>query len=178
MKKPYLLMLIIIIAFAETSCNKYEEGPLISFRSKKNRLLGVWKVVEFKKDNEDLTQFYQDTCGCNFEFAYDTSPNSPHSKWQQINILCNENNWNFISSNDDINYFHITQSTWSLFNGEKKLYTQFGVNNDSRYRWGMYPLTVCYQSVSGFDVLRLTNKEFWLLYDDLLNIYTIKFEKI
>jgi len=178
MKKVYFIALIIIIAFAESSCNKYEEGPLISLRTKKNRLYGEWEVVEFMKGNEDLTQFYQDTCDCDIEFVYDISTDSPYTKWQQIRLHCPYNNWNYITPDNDLNYFHIIQTSWSLSKNGEKLFTQFGVNNDSRYRWGMYPLTVCNNSRNFFDILRLTNKELWLRYDDIQNVYTIKFEKI
>lgn len=30
-----------------SSCNKYEEGPILSFRAAKSRIEGKWKVTSF-----------------------------------------------------------------------------------------------------------------------------------
>lgn len=44
--KSKLATLIILLSFAFTSC-KYEEGPFISLRTKKARLVGNWKLGEW-----------------------------------------------------------------------------------------------------------------------------------
>jgi len=179
MKKFYFIVFVIIIAFAKTSCSKYEDGPLISLKSKQNRLLGVWKVVEFIKDNEDLTKFYQDTCGCDLEFAYDTSPDSPNSKWQHVNLLCDINNWNYFPPDEYlINTFYFTQGGWNLSKDRRFIWVNLGHDNDSRYRWGMYPLIICQFFWVPVEILRLTDNDLWVKYEDFENVYTIKFEKI
>jgi hypothetical protein len=178
MKRVYLIIIIIIVVLSGLSCKKYEDGPLISLRSKKARLLGKWKVVELLKDDENLTKFYQDSCGCDFEFVYDISQLNLDYKTYYVKINCLQNGWNFIIPDENLNIFYFTQSNWGFSKDGTEIYFQFGVNNDSRYRWGMYPLTVCNKCLNGFEVFRLTNKELWLRFDDLMNIYKIKFEKI
>jgi len=44
MKK--LIILLIIGLYVFSSCGKYEEGPIISFRTKKARLSGTWTIDE------------------------------------------------------------------------------------------------------------------------------------
>ena len=38
-----------------TSCKKYEEGPFITFRSVKNRLIGMWSLVKYTNNGVDST---------------------------------------------------------------------------------------------------------------------------
>jgi len=176
MKKLWFITFIIIIAFAETSCSKYEEGPLISLRSKKNRLFGMWEVVEFKKDNEDLTQLYIDTCGCKIEIGYD-EVNTLGVKENYFIIDCPYNSWNYVVFDPNFPNFKYWFSSWCFSTNKKSLLLSLGHNNSSFYRYGMYPLTICSDCLSEFEILRLTNKDLWLRYDDIQNVYTIKFEK-
>jgi len=47
MRKNSLIVMLMIATFLFlTSCNKYEEGPSISFRSKTERLCNIWKPVK------------------------------------------------------------------------------------------------------------------------------------
>ena len=51
-------MLAIFAATLFTSCSKYEEGPLISFRSKKARIANTWQIEQALEDGEDVTENY------------------------------------------------------------------------------------------------------------------------
>ena len=53
MKK--LLLVLVGVAFMLGSCGKYEEGPGISFRSKKARVAGEWKLVKSTVDGKEET---------------------------------------------------------------------------------------------------------------------------
>jgi len=47
MRKNSLIVMLLVATFLFlTSCNKYEEGPSISFRSKTERLCNIWKPVK------------------------------------------------------------------------------------------------------------------------------------
>jgi len=174
--KMKLKISMLIFVFAVISCSKYEDGPFTSLRSKKDRLFGKWEVVEFKKDNEDLTQFYVDTCGCTFEIGYD----EVHTQGKEENytkIDCPVNSWNYYSdAAPNFDSFYI--GSWNFTTDRQQILFSFGYNSSSTYRWGIYPLTICQYCNSSFEILRLTNKELWLRYDDIQNVYTIKFEKI
>jgi hypothetical protein len=52
MKKliPALLVFLIV-----ASCNKYEDGPKLSLRSRKARIINTWKVSKYLVDNVDNT---------------------------------------------------------------------------------------------------------------------------
>lgn len=50
-----ITLLLVLIGF--TSC-KYEEGPAISVRSKKERMANTWKVVKAMDNGEDVTSHY------------------------------------------------------------------------------------------------------------------------
>lgn len=73
----FLSVSLLLVVFVMGSCSKYEEGPLLSLRTKKARLAGVWKVektisndgetnypssddngtIEYTKDNVVKTTF-------------------------------------------------------------------------------------------------------------------------
>lgn len=51
MKKSYtLLIALLFTVVALTSCGKYDEGPAISFTTKKERISNIWKV-NYVEDN-------------------------------------------------------------------------------------------------------------------------------
>ncbi len=59
MKKiQQLLLIVIIIGFILPSCKKGDDDPLISFRSRKARLTGEWKLKDGKEEiiNNDTTE--------------------------------------------------------------------------------------------------------------------------
>ncbi len=47
------LTLIIGLFMLLMACHKYENGPFISFRSVKNRVIGNWKLVDYTVNGED-----------------------------------------------------------------------------------------------------------------------------
>jgi len=51
------LIAIILVAtmFAWSGCKKYEEGPAFSLRSKKDRVVGKWKVKKYLENGTDQT---------------------------------------------------------------------------------------------------------------------------
>ncbi len=171
MNKWIFYISILILSFSCFSCDKYEDGPLISFRSKKNRLLGKWEVQEFLKNDENITVFYQDTCGCLLELKYDFVPHTFTEKGNYMVLICELNGWNY-------GPFPFAYYNWDLTKDGNHIFMQLGLNNDSSYRYGMYPLTYSPGYYSYWKILRLTKKEMCLQIDDLTNLYTIKFKKL
>lgn len=55
--KSFVLLLSVI---ALASCSKYEEGPLISFKSAEKRLLGLWEITEMKVNDIDMISNYRE----------------------------------------------------------------------------------------------------------------------
>ena len=49
---------LLVLAFVMGSCSKYEEGPILSLRTKKARLAGVWEIEKFVS-KEGVTSYPQ-----------------------------------------------------------------------------------------------------------------------
>jgi hypothetical protein len=59
------LLFIALSIFSFSSCSKYEEGPGISFRSRKSRVIGEWVSTELKANGIDaMHQTYSDIFFC------------------------------------------------------------------------------------------------------------------
>lgn len=50
-----LPLLVLAALFILPACKKYEDGPGISFRTKKGRLVGEWQLDEIEIDGADYT---------------------------------------------------------------------------------------------------------------------------
>ena len=64
-KNTLALLFIVFGLITFSSCSKYEEGPGISLRTKKSRVVGEWQVTTFKINGADyLNQTYSDVFNC------------------------------------------------------------------------------------------------------------------
>jgi hypothetical protein len=68
MKRTYIFAGIILLIFL-FGCSRYDDGPAISFRSAKNRVLGTWKVEKLLINDLDSTELYREQIGCEWEFT-------------------------------------------------------------------------------------------------------------
>jgi hypothetical protein len=59
MKNKILILSIFMFSIFVFSSCKYEDGPFISFYSKKARVEGYWKFEKVKSNDEDLTSDYE-----------------------------------------------------------------------------------------------------------------------
>ena len=135
----YILMLILLFA----AC-KYEDGPLISFRSKVNRLLGIWQVENVKVDGVDSTQRYNDSCGCTLKFVSDDN-------YIGIDIVILDNCKNYYGGGNDF------RGDW-LFENKNKILTVW-FDKFYYYYEGYGPIG--WGKHSNWEILKLTNKRFW-----------------
>jgi len=61
MKTGKLIIGISVIAtMALAACKKYEEGPVISLRSKKERVANVWQIGSAYNNGEDVSDQYEE----------------------------------------------------------------------------------------------------------------------
>ncbi|MBU3662822.1 MAG: hypothetical protein FGM41_06440 [Bacteroidetes bacterium] len=60
--KAGIIMLLLATAslFSIQRCNKYDDGPLVSIRSRTERVSNTWKVENYKVNNDDLTSLVTD----------------------------------------------------------------------------------------------------------------------
>jgi len=69
-----LILLVGILAPILQSCSKYEEGPMISLRTRTERLANIWKVDNYKVDGTDYTSIvsnYTETFSNSGAYSYD-----------------------------------------------------------------------------------------------------------
>jgi hypothetical protein len=54
MKNKGITFIITLLVLVSISCTKYEDGPVITFRSKTKRLEGTWKYQSIIDMNQDI----------------------------------------------------------------------------------------------------------------------------
>jgi len=156
-----LIILTVLILLIITSCKKYPDGPLISFRKPMNRLMGKWKVEYVGINNNDATQLYFDSCGCDFYFDV-----KEHSPTNVVMINCNNYYSNYgtykFNSNKIINIF-IDSRRYS----------------DSLWNYNYYPIFGPFKvtTSSDWDVRKLSNTKLWMENNYNGKIYLFKMEK-
>ena len=76
---------IVFLAVATlTNCQKYQDGPLISLRSKTERVSNTWKVDNYKKNGNDLTSImtgYNETFSSDGSYSYTQNGADGTGKW-------------------------------------------------------------------------------------------------
>lgn len=105
MKKITLLSTIIIFAGIMFSCKKYEEGPNVSFRARKERVANTWKIGKALRNNEDVTSKYD-----NYELYL--------SKDGDAKLT-------FKSSFLGVDYSIDTDGTWEFQDKDEKIFLNF-----------------------------------------------------
>ncbi len=73
--KTILLVSFAALMLVNTGCKKYEEGPTISFRSKKARVVNDWKVDKILENGKEVTD---DNLTLYFYFRDDNTGKSEH----------------------------------------------------------------------------------------------------
>ena len=68
MKRTYIFAGIVLLIFL-LGCSRYDDGPAISFRTAKNRVLGTWQVEKLLINDLDSTELYREQIGCEWEFT-------------------------------------------------------------------------------------------------------------
>jgi len=97
MKK--VILILVVIAGIAGGCKKYEDGPLLSFRSAKSRLFGEHTLVKYTVNDIDSLNLFNDSLGLDFRFYYDDV--------NSLNVLNVEGN------RKDGNYYPVI-CTWQL----------------------------------------------------------------
>jgi hypothetical protein len=68
MKKTLIIFTLFVLLFA-LGCSRYDNGPLISFRTAKSRIIGLWEVEKYMVNESDSTETYHSLIGCEIEFT-------------------------------------------------------------------------------------------------------------
>ncbi len=107
------IILIVLVLGSLISCSKYEDGPLLSLRSKEKRLVGTWKHVV--NDNVYKTWNFEENKVFNELHYFDEVPRIPlDGEWEfsdkkdKINIL------NYYGQSDDGLSLELTTTTYTI----------------------------------------------------------------
>lgn len=68
-----LILFIGLLAVGTQSCNKYEDGPFFSVRSRTERVANTWKIDNYKVNGNDYTSLmggYTETYSKDGNFSY------------------------------------------------------------------------------------------------------------
>lgn len=155
--KSAALAVVLLLLLFNPGCKKYEDGPLISFRTPMDRLWGVWEVEYFSINGEDHTQEYRDSCNRSFLFWYYSYPRM----------------WfiNGLSSSDNI-----SADYFDLINHDTDLFVEFRYGTAVWYEFLQSPSEV------QWDIKKLTNNKLWMESESVSfqnNVqYYIKLKKI
>lgn len=148
-------------------------------------LYGEWEVTSFLHGDDDLTQFYKDSCGCRLVFAeyiqYDY-------KYKTCILKCSFNSWNYYYTDSLVNFpwrnHQFEQTSFEISETKKEISWLFGKSQPHQiYRWGMYPLTISCSpdecSSNMFNVIDdISEQKFSMKFMDTTNIpYYITLKK-
>lgn len=78
------LMMVISIGTTFSGCQKYSEGPMLSLRSRTERVANTWKVDNYKVNGSDYTSLmggYTETYSKDGNFSYAWGNLSGTGKW-------------------------------------------------------------------------------------------------
>ncbi len=127
------LFLVGIAAPLLQGCNKYEDGPMISLRSKTERLSNIWKVENYKVDDTDYTSLvsnYTEVFSKSGSYSYDWGVLGGSGKWEfqndymEVKLIGDENQtsrvlyilkleekslWYYYTENDKRHEFHLSE---------------------------------------------------------------------
>jgi len=130
-KSTAIVTLLLVVGSVFQGCKKYEEGPMISFKSRTERVSNTWKIDNYKINGSDYTSLmgsYDETFTNKGAYSYNWGLISGSGKWEfqnrdkeiklngieeqsshTLNILKLEENafWYYYMKDGDRHEFHL-----------------------------------------------------------------------
>jgi hypothetical protein len=160
MKKIIFALTFLVVGI---SCHRFEDGPLISFRSIEKRMNGTWKIESLYINGMDQTQTFIDSCG------------------DIISIVINKSGdqWGgdiYIRSLLDTICF----GTYFTLGGNKLDHMTMGHIGCGYYNsYCNTGFSFCMKdSSTNMNIAKLTNKKLWLKYHDYEGDNILKLNKL
>jgi len=103
MKKKSILSVVIVLLMCITACKKYSEGPMLSLRSKAERVANNWRIAQALDNGSDVTSQYN-------KFELDLSKGGTAMLSAEYTIFnsdfkyTTEGNWVFVSNKEKISF--------------------------------------------------------------------------
>jgi hypothetical protein len=115
-------LLIFILLFS--SCNKYEEGPAFSLRTKEKRLQGIWKATRIVEREIEIDDEYT------IAFKIAGAAENRQKLFESHLVYT----W------DELTVFQEAYGTWDFSNDDEHLFLEYKtVNVNYRDQWGSWP---------------------------------------
>lgn len=166
-------MALALVLFTLASCSKYEDGPGISLRSKKSRLVGDWVATKFvDEDGQDLlevsgTETFYCLTGESFPFNYSSS--------STFHLSFNKDG--SASSQSEYNYNSIDYS--ASYDACQPIYLSGTDNDESDFTWEFdnnkeeIKLTYSDGSTENWKILELRESQIKFRFDNGQTAYEI-----
>ncbi len=95
------LLITIILFLSLSSCNKYEDGPMISFVPRNERIANNWKIEKALDNGSDVTSSFD-----RYDISLTKSGNAnltAHYSFLTLDYdYTTQGNWNFTSNDDKL----------------------------------------------------------------------------
>lgn len=147
------IIFLIALSLILTDC-KYKEGPLISFKRKKFRLIGSWTIKEFKSDGVDSLNEYVNAIGNQMYIL----EKETYSNELRIYFVCDGNIRGSVEFIDDKEALRVI------------------LQADALHYKGIGPIGV--QKESEWEILKLTSNDFKVTTQFRNHDYNIHYKKI
>ena len=182
MNRLFVFFLLIIFL---VSCRKGEEDPLVSFRSRNNRLAGIWKVVGGEvNSNVEIQNFWGDNRTYSFtseytensikrtyyssDFSIDPETVNGSTKFEFRKDGDFESEASYINASNGLNSFVIEEGDWKFLkkNSGSKNKQRIEIELDKRefHANGYSNYTLVYEEIE-YDIIQLSNKNLKLQFN-------------
>ena len=140
------LSLLVFISTILISCNKYEDGPSVSFRSAEKRLTGKWEVSQILFNEKDISAGY-------FSSNLNDFPVNIYSDWSKDYFIgISHTNGDVIAKSDLVLNKNKTAITFGLLE-------QPSYESDAGEIFCIIPPL---RDIIEWKILRLKNDELWI----------------
>lgn len=99
--KKLPISIIALLILVCLSCKKYEEGPIISLRSKIKRVANEWKIVKVTVDGQDLTSTFK-----SIYYVFKKDGTMSLNVSIPPNLTTIEGKWSFANKKEQIQFFY------------------------------------------------------------------------
>jgi len=111
MSYKVLLLGLLVVSIGFSACKKYEDGPVFSLLTKKQRLTGDWEATKFEVNNQNvINQGYF----VEFEFDKDGDFTDRNNLYDAVNSFYGE--WEFSGDKEEVelNYDTGDRLDWEI----------------------------------------------------------------
>ncbi len=140
MKNIKIILLFIFLAGILPTCKKHPDGPTISLRTKKSRVMGHWDINKYLVNGADSTQSLLSRVSCATPIYFYQMDKGD----KECSISCPPTTYRY--------------SNW-FFEDDKKI---LAFSNSDTSSVSYPPLHLSGRAKEHWEIQRLTNKEMWL----------------